>query len=385
MPPSFTQPTSVQQDPKSKIVFIDYLKVVLTALVIIHHALVTYGAPGGWYYFEKTELVGAVIPMTMAVSVNQSFFMGFFFFLSALFIPGSLKRKGSAVFIKDRFFRLGIPLIYYSLIQATVMNFLVYRYAENHDITFIQFLSGYDGWINVGVLWFVLALLLFTLCYIVWTKIANPDVKDWPLPNLKQILLFAAVLGLITFLTRTVFAVGWVLEPLGFQLGHFPQYISMFIFGLIAAENKWIQQIDQQHYRKLNIFILCMIFIGFPVIFSLKMVFGHPLEWFVGGWHTAALLYAFWEQMIGISIMAALLVFGKNKFNTHSDFMNKMSRCAFAVYILHPLVLVMLSLLLRDWAIDPAVKFLIVAPLGVIFSFLLGFVVVKIPGVNQVV
>ena len=385
MPPSFTQSASVSKEPKSKILYIDHLKVLLTALVIVHHALVTYGAPGGWYYFEKTELEAAVIPMTMAVSVDQSFFMGFFFFLSALFIPGSLKRKGATVFIKDRFFRLGIPLIYYSLVQATVMNFLVYRYAEKHDITFVQFLSGYDGWINVGVLWFVLALLLFTLCYVVWTKTTKQDCNNWPLPSLKQILIFAAVLGLITFLIRTIFAVGWVLEPLGFQLGHFPQYIAMFVFGLVAAENKWIQQIDQQHYRKLNIFIFCMIFIGFPVIFSLKIVFGQPLEWFVGGWHMAALLYALWEQMIGISIMAALLAFGKIKLNKYSGFMNKMSRSAFAVYILHPLVLVVVSLLLKDWAIDPAVKFLVVAPLGVLASFLLGYVVVKIPGINQVV
>ena len=385
MSPSLTQSASAAQQPKSKILYIDHLKVLLTALVIIHHALVTYGAPGGWYYFEKTELTGAVIPMTMAVSVDQSFFMGFFFFLSALFIPGSLKRKGATVFIKDRFFRLGIPLIYYSFIQATVMNFLVYRYAGKHNITFVQFISGYDGWINVGVLWFVLALLLFTLCYVVWAKTAKQDHNNRPLPSLRKILVFTAALGLVTFLVRTVFAVGWVLEPLGFQLGHFPQYIAMFVFGLVAAENKWIQQIDQQHYRKLNIFIFCMIFIGFPVIFSLKIVFGQPLEWFVGGWHMAALLYALWEQMIGISIMAALLAFGKIKLNKYSGFMNKMSRSAFAVYILHPLVLVVVSLLLKDWAIDPAVKFLVVAPLGVLTSFLLGYVVVKIPGINQVV
>ncbi|MPR36720.1 acyltransferase family protein [Salmonirosea aquatica] len=353
MPPRFTDSSLPPQHSESKIIYIDHLKVLLTALVIIHHALVTYGAPGGWYYFEKTELRGAVIPMTMAVCVDQSFFMGFFFFLSALFIPGSLTRKGAAVFIKDRFFRLGIPLVYYSLIQATVMNFLVYRYGGKHDITFMQFLSGYDGWINVGVLWFVLALLLFTLCYVAWTKTANSDFKDWQLPTLKQIMLFAAGLALMTFLTRTVFAVGMVLEPLGFQLGHFPQYIAVFAFGLIAAENKWIRQIDQQHYRKLNIFILCMIVIGFPLIYSLKMVFGQPLEWFVGGWHMAAFLYAFWEQIIGISIMAALLAYGKKSLNRHSGLMSEMSRCAFSVYILHPFVLVVLSLLLRSWQIDP--------------------------------
>jgi hypothetical protein len=376
---------SVLPEPEGKIVYIDHLKVLLTALVIIHHALVTYGAPGGWYYFEKTGSEGAIIPMTMAVSVDQSFFMGFFFFLSALFIPVSLKRKGTAVFIKDRFVRLGTPLIFYSFVQATVMNFLVYRYAGHHDITFIQFLSGYDGWIDVGVLWFVLALLLFTLCYVAWTKTFRSGLADLPLPSITQILLFAVVLALITFFVRTFFPVGWVLEPLGFQPGHFPQYIALFIFGLVAAENNWIGQIDQQHYRKLGIFILCMIVIGFPAIFSLKIAFGHPLEWFVGGWHMAAFVYACWEQIIGVSIMAVLLALGNKRLNRRSGFMTKMSRCAFAVYILHPLVLVVLSLLIRGWEIDPAIKFLIVAPLGVITSFILGHLAVKIPGVNKIV
>ncbi|MCE6991197.1 acyltransferase [Dyadobacter sp. CY323] len=375
----------VPEHPGGKIVYIDHLKVLLTAVVIVHHALVTYGAPGGWYYFEKTERIGAVVPMTMLVSTDQSFFMGFFFFLSALFIPASLKRKGTAVFVKDRFFRLGIPLIFYSFVQATIMNFLVYRYAGEHDITFTRFLSGYDGWINVGVLWFVVALLLFTLCYVAWTTIFKRELKDWKLPSITQVMTFSVLLAAVTFLVRTVFPVGWVLEPLGFQLGHFPQYIVVFIFGLIAAANKWIEQVDQQHYRKLGIFIVCMIVIGFPVIFSLKIVFGQPLEWFVGGWHIPAFLYAFWEQMVGIAIMAALLAFGKKRLNIPSGFMNKMSRCAFAVYILHPFVLVALSLLLRSWTVDPAIKLLIVAPLGVAFSFLLGNLVLKIPGVSKVV
>jgi len=83
--------------------------------------------------------------------------------------------------------------------------------------------------------------------------------------------------------------------------------------------------------------------------------------------------------------MAALLAFGKNTLNTHSIFMNKMSRSAFAVYILHPFVPVVLLLLLKDGSVDPAIKFLIVAPLGVIASFLPSYVALKIQGVNQAV
>jgi hypothetical protein len=57
--------------------------------VVLHHAFITYGAPGGWYYQQKTDHIAALLPMTMFVATNQSFFMGFFFFLSALFVEPS--------------------------------------------------------------------------------------------------------------------------------------------------------------------------------------------------------------------------------------------------------------------------------------------------------
>ncbi|MCF2491038.1 acyltransferase [Dyadobacter sp. CY347] len=375
----------IPDHPGSKIVYIDYLKVLLTALVIAHHAFVTYGAPGGWYYSEKTTLLGATMVMTMFVAVNQSFFMGFFFFLSALFIPSSFKKKGAAVFIKDRFFRLGIPLLFYSFILAPVMNYLVYYYAGKHHITFMQFLSGYDSWISVGVLWFVVALLLFSVAYAAWKSTSKLEPDVWPMPAAKNILRFGIALGVVSFIVRLEFPVGWVLDPVGFQLGHFPQYIAVFMVGIAAAESKWLDRLNADQYKKIKTIALCLIFIGFPLIYLVKIIFDHPLEWFSGGLHGEAVFYAFWEQITGVCIMVAVLAYGKKRLNTPSPFLSKMSRCAFAVYILHPLVLISLSLLLRNWPVDPAIKLLLVTPLGVVLSFLLGHIVVQIPGVNKVI
>ena len=67
----------------------------------MHHAFVTYGAPGSWYYNEKTTHIGALVPMTLFVAVNQSFFMGLFFFMSAYFTPTSYDKKGALNFILD--------------------------------------------------------------------------------------------------------------------------------------------------------------------------------------------------------------------------------------------------------------------------------------------
>ncbi len=108
-------PVLIPDQPK-KIFYIDNLKILLTVLVILHHTFITFGAPGGWYYTQKTTQMGALIPMTMFVAINQAFFMGFFFFLSAYFIAPSYNRKGAGRFVGDRLLRLGVPLVFYSLV-----------------------------------------------------------------------------------------------------------------------------------------------------------------------------------------------------------------------------------------------------------------------------
>lgn len=185
--------------------------------------------------------MSVLLPMVLFVSVNQSFFMGFFFFLSALFIESSIEKKGPRRFVFDRLKRLGIPLIFYSLIISPVLNWYVERYGYDKRISFAQYLSGYHHWVDFGVLWFVAALLLFTFIYVLIRPLIgfNPEKTD-QVPGNMAIFLFAFSIGIISYLVRIKFPVGWVLQPVGFQLAHFSQYISMFILGIIAARNRWL-------------------------------------------------------------------------------------------------------------------------------------------------
>jgi hypothetical protein len=45
--------SAVIPEQSKKIFYIDNLKVGLINLVVLHHALITYGAPGEWYYAQK--------------------------------------------------------------------------------------------------------------------------------------------------------------------------------------------------------------------------------------------------------------------------------------------------------------------------------------------
>ena len=381
---TLSQPAIVPEQSK-KVFYIDNLKVGLITLVVLQHALITYGVEGAWYYTQKTTHVGAVIPMTLLAMINQSFFMGLFFFLSAYFMPGSYNRKGAARFVKDRLLRLGIPLIFYSFILSPVMIYLVYYFGQGHHITFIQFLGGFHDWIDFGVLWFVAALLLFTLIYVLWRSVGKKyESKILKVPSAGMILGFAAVVGIVSFLVRIAFPIGWVLKPVGFQLAYFSQYVALFVLGLVASKNNWLDAFPYDWGKRFARYALrLLLFLTFICV--VQNVAKTPQAWLIGGLHWQQLLYALWEQLTGFSIIVALLTYAKKLWNKSSFLMGKLSRNAFAVYIFHPLVVIGLSLSIRNWGVDPALKFLVVAPLAVVGSFLLASVITVIPGVRKII
>src|ERR1043165_5061941 len=88
---------------RARLDYVDALKVLLTVLVIAHHAGQPYGPTGGrWPIFDaqRSAILGPFF------SVNAAFFMGLFFLISAYFLPSSFDRKGAVMFLKDRFLRL---------------------------------------------------------------------------------------------------------------------------------------------------------------------------------------------------------------------------------------------------------------------------------------
>lgn len=157
--------------------------------------------------------------------------------------------------------------MFYSFVLTPFICYLVYYFATGQPISYVEYLSRYDSWIDLGVTWFIAALLLFTLVYAV-LRIPFKAGYNKPLavPGTGIILCFAAGLGIISFLVRIIFPVGWILEPVGFQPGHFPQYIALFIVGLWASENNWFSQLSDKTGRQLKRSAwLCLLF--FPVFF----------------------------------------------------------------------------------------------------------------------
>ncbi|GAB3782395.1 acyltransferase [Spirosoma horti] len=381
MPTIASSPLAGGAQPKIR--YLDHTRILLTILVILHHVCITYGAPGGWYYRQPTTQLAAKFGLALFVSTNQSFFMGLFFLLAAYFIEPSYQRKGAPWFVQDRLKRLGIPLVFYSLVLSPIMNFLVYRYGQHQRATFWQFLIGYDDWIDPGVLWFVAALLTFTLIYVVLRQRYTLQYAI-QLPPMSGILLFAVALGLVSFLVRLVFPIGWVLPFLGFQFSYFPQYVVLFAVGVVARQNKWLDQLSIREGKRFGWLALGFVGIGFPLLFVAAIKLQLSIDNFSGGWNWQSLLLCLWEQLTGLSISMALLSYGKYHWNGNNAFLDKLARSAYSTYIFHPLLIISLSLLVAGVSLDPFLKLIFVAPLAVIGSFLIGRLALTIPGADTI-
>jgi len=71
--------------------------------------------------------------------------------------------------------------------------------------------------------------------------------------------------------------------------------------------------------------------------------------------------------------------------NRPSRFWDWLNRRAYAVYIIHPPVLVAIALLLHVWTAPAMLKFAVVGALACVASWLWSDPLVRLPGVRRVV
>ena len=108
-----------------RMLYLDNLRLSFTFLVILHHVCLTYATNSGWYFYQYLDDPFTNIVLNILMGVGRTWVLASFFLISGYFTPGSLDRKGTWWFIKDRFIRIGIPLcIFALLIRPTMVYFL---------------------------------------------------------------------------------------------------------------------------------------------------------------------------------------------------------------------------------------------------------------------
>jgi peptidoglycan/LPS O-acetylase OafA/YrhL len=368
--------------------YIDRLRSVMTALVILHHTAITYGAPGGWFWNDLHPSGTPVgLLLTMFVATNQAYFMGFFFFLAGYFTSASLERKGYARFIADRFLRLGLPLLAFGFVLGPLTDAMVTA-AEGHGFwsTFV-WLWNHKVFGN-GPLWFAQALLMFSLAYCLWRailgmRLANALQTPRAVPQSRWWLVSALGVGAAALAIRQFVPTG--VNVIGLQFGYFAGYIFLFAAGIAAWRHDWLRQLTWANARPWTIGLVFTWPAMLAGILVASFLYGPGKSNFSGGHTWPAVLYAFWEPFVAWGLIAAWLLAFRERMNRPSAFWDWLNRRAYAVYIIHPPVLVGIALLLHGWAAPALVKFGVVGLLACVACWLVADPLVRLPGVRRVV
>jgi glucan biosynthesis protein C len=367
---------------RPRLLYIDNLRILLTILVIMHHFAIGYGGPGGFFYIEDGPMSDiSFILITLFLAINQAFFMGFFFMISSYFSPGSIDRKGTGMFLRDRLKRLGIPLLFYMLVIVPLLGYIGSR-LRGYDVTLGQHLSfSYSNLrsFSVAQLWFVAALLVFAVVYAIWRRFAKPmSQTGGDVPGNAVIAVFALALGVLTFIVRIWMPVGAEVPVLSWQLAHFPQYIAMYILGIVAYRRNWFESVTDAQGKFWRWMVLVLILL-FPVLFVAAGALEGNIDTAMGGVHWQSLAYSVWEQFMCVAMVITLLFWFRRRFTEQGRLAKTMSGAAYATYIFHAPSIVVLALALRGIRLDMGLKYVLVVPFAVAFAFLVGHIVKRLP------
>jgi surface polysaccharide O-acyltransferase-like enzyme len=350
----------------------------------MQHLSVTYGGVGGWYYYDGQPDQISGIVLTVHNAINQSFFMGFLFLISGYFTASSYNRKGPKRFLKGRFLRLGIPWLFYYLFINTIIVYVLQVKVDGYDGSIWRFLTSHFGRFHIadGPVWFNETLLIFSIIYVLWCSLAQslaPAVRDngW-IPSNLVIAITALSVGVITFAVRLCRPLGWGFAPLNLQLPFFPQYVCLFVAGMIAYRYDWFRRIPITTGRLWLCIAIVFIFIIFPVLFVLGGA-TEDVSPYLGGLHWQCFGYAIWEQFVGFSMIIALLVLFRNRLNRQGKLAKIMSDSSYTTYIIHSLVVVFLTLAIRNVQMFPLLKFGLTVLIVVPLCFALGNLIRQLP------
>ncbi|MFY7070133.1 acyltransferase family protein [Nocardiopsis changdeensis] len=370
-----------------RLLYLDNLRTALTVLVVLHHAAIAYSNVPRWYYLEPAADPSGMFLDLMLV-FDQAFFMGAFFLIAGLFLPGSHDRRGGRGLLGERLLRLGIPLLAWLLLLrplVTVGEYTAERDAALAEGSALPYWEYYLTSLTPGPMWFVEVLFVFSALYVLWRYLTRggrgadrPSPEPGRAPGPVAVAGFVLGLGLAGYGWRI-----WLPMDAGF-LGlptpaYLPQYAALFTVGVLAARRGLPAGLSGKAGRA------GFAAAGAAAAAILVLIVGSSggTE-FLGGGTWQSLVMAVSESVLAVGLITGLLVLFRDRLDRQGAFGRFLSEHAFTVYVVHPVVLVALGYAFSVVQAPAVAKFALVAALGLPLCWMLAFPVRALPGARKV-
>jgi hypothetical protein len=357
--------------------WVDNLRVLVIALVIIVHTATGYVTDiAGWYYDDElttSEFWSSVIGPP--AGLGAFFALGPLFLLAGWYSARSVGRRGPAGFTRSRLVRLGVPLAFFVVIIQPLTDYIGNRWDEP-DRTFGSFLRETE----VGAMWFITALLCFSLVYALKESVHRTNLEPRPL---RAALLFAvgSAIAVGSFVSWQF----WTIDAEVFmnaRFGEWAQGAGLFALGVVAFHEGWIERLPASVAHRLG-----QLAVGGMV--ALFLLFGVSLapeddETIALGVDVPTALFALLDGLVAVSFSLWFITWIRRRWATHGPLVAEVARASYATYFTHPLVITVMMMSLAWLPLAPELKFLMVAPLAVVACYGVGYALIRLPGVSKV-
>jgi hypothetical protein len=376
---SHSAAAEVRVAPKAKArnAALDRARTFITMLVLIHHSVIAYTYYG---HTDRQSFLG----FDGVVLFNDSFFMSAMFFLSGLFVWPSLQRKGTGWFLRDRWWRLGLPFAVAALILMPVAYYAV-ELRLHPEVSFLAFwwqTITVGPWPS-GPVWFVWVLLaLDVLAAIVYraapglveaigrlslASFAKPGLFFWALLIASIIVYVPAVLY---FGASRWFAIG----PVAVQASRILLYLVYFLAGVgIGAVpfDKGLLAGDGGLARRWPVWLAATI-LTYGCIIGLVYVrhavlpdVDNPPQW----WRVAyAMAFVSYSAAQTFNILALFLRFD----NDGSSILDPLRDSAYGIYLIHYVPVLWLQYFLYDYSFSPVMQLTAIIKAIIVFVLTLA-------------
>jgi hypothetical protein len=359
-----------------RLVWVDNLKVAVIAGVVVVHAAMAYLIDADWYYTERTSSQLWSVLVGLPGLLGGVFALGPLFLLGGVFAAASLARKGPGRFARGRLVRLGVPLVAYVTVINPLANYLG-DLAQGMQPRLWPYLAPGSEDHDAGPLWFVAALLTFSLAYAAWRR-RQPHASSnghRAVLRPRQLLVAAAVIAVGSLVVRLRWPFGSA-TLLDLRWPEWSQGAVLFTLGVLWGEQGWRGQVPVAWSRRCGQLAAAGL-VAAGLLVAVTDTADGDLARLYGGWHWPSLVFVVLEGMVAVSFSLWLVAWFGRRWTRQGPLARRAGRGAYAAYLLHPLVLVLVSFAARPLPLPPEVKFLLVAPAGVAAVFAVGWAVTR--------
>jgi fucose 4-O-acetylase-like acetyltransferase len=377
--------------------YLDNLKVLLIALIIVGHAIVSCAELDWWSYGEVrevtlspvTEMVLLVVAGPFAILMIPALFL-----IAGLLSQPSLRRKGAGAYARDRLVRLGIPFAVFVVVLQPSAIYVMERNLAGYTGSFWASLLGEEQILDTGPLWFVGVLMIFSLGYAGWAWIRRGqpgaglgriDRLSRSQIGLRHLFLLVAAVTAATFLVRLVFPFNSENKYLDLNFYQWPACLAMFGLGVMAARRGWLTAIPDRLRRQSGAATLAAI-VAFGLYTAFAAGGGVAEETWGGGWNWYAFAFTALENSLTVFGPVWLLAVAQRRLNRRLRYAGPAaSRSAYGAFILQSIVLISLAMAMRPVSLPAEVKAVLLAAAGLGGSFgIARLLISRVPGVGRI-